>query len=200
MGPYHVPTATERLMPRRLPCFLCPIHEWTLAGRWRATRERGDGAARAGTVRECLGWGEQFAVLEALRKRTLFLPRDELEALCPRLDRLTAVGLSRRSPATRLFVAYLDALASMLPTLDRPAVVGARNATLELLAAALRPDVTAGGTSLQAGVHRGRRCATIARRSPTPRPVPRSTPSGSESSDRATPVAMCWWSVPSTGV
>lgn len=116
-----------------------------------------DGRVAELTPGEVVVWDSrrpaQFKVLEALRKRTLFLPRDELEALCPHLDRLTAVGLSRRSPAARLLVAHLDALAAILPTLDGPTIVGARNATLELLGAALRPDATAGGTSLRAGLH-----------------------------------------------
>lgn len=116
-----------------------------------------DGRAAELTPGEVVVWDSrrpaQFMVLESLRKRTLFLPREELEALCPHLDRLTAVGLSRRSPATRLLVAYLDALAAVLPTLDGPTIVGARNATLELLAAALRPDARAGRASLRAGLH-----------------------------------------------
>jgi AraC-like DNA-binding protein/uncharacterized cupin superfamily protein len=116
-----------------------------------------DGRAAELTPGEVVVWDSrrpaEFAVLEALRKRTLFVPRDELEALCPHLDRLTAVGLARRSPAARLLVAYLDTLATMLPTLDGPTIVGARNATLELLGAALRPDARAGGASLRAGLH-----------------------------------------------
>lgn len=116
-----------------------------------------DGRAAELTPGEVVVWDSrrpaEFAVLEALRKRTVFFPREELEALCPHLDRLTAVGLSRRSPAARLLVAHLDALAEMLPTLDGLTMVGARNATLELLGAALRPDATPGGVSLRAGLH-----------------------------------------------
>lgn len=116
-----------------------------------------DGRAAELTPGEVVVWDSrraaEFTVLEPLRKRTLFLPREELEAMCPHLDRLTAVALARRSPAVPLLVAHLDVLSDVLPTLDRAATVAARNAALELLAAALRPDAKPGRIALRAGLH-----------------------------------------------
>jgi AraC-like DNA-binding protein len=116
-----------------------------------------DGRAAELTPGEVVVWDSrraaEFTVLEPLRKRTLFLPREELEALCPHLDRLTAVGLARRSPAVALLVAHLETLSTLVPTLDRAATVAARNAAVELLAAALRPDAKPGQAALRTGLH-----------------------------------------------
>jgi AraC-like DNA-binding protein len=95
----------------------------------------------------------EFNVLEPVRKRSVFFLREELEAVCPALDRLTAVGLAKRSPAVALLAAHLEATARLLPSLDRATAFHARNATLELLAAALRPDARAGGSALRSGLH-----------------------------------------------
>ena len=62
----------------------------------------------------------EFTVLEPLLKRTVFVPRDELSALCPHVDRATAIGLTRRSPAVRLSTAYVGTLAELAPTFDGP--------------------------------------------------------------------------------
>lgn len=116
-----------------------------------------DGRSAELTPGEMVVWDSrrpaEFAVLEVLRKRTVFFCRDQLAAFCPQLDRLTAVELSPRSPAVRLLVAYLEALSSTLPTLDPWATVAAHNASLELLAAALRPDAVAGSEPMRAGLH-----------------------------------------------
>lgn len=116
-----------------------------------------DGRAAELTPGEVVVWDSrrpaEFTVLEPLLKRTLFLPREELEALCPHLDRLTAVALARRSPAVPLLVAHLEALSELLPSLDRAATIAARNAALELLAASLRPDAKPGRIALRAGLH-----------------------------------------------
>jgi len=116
-----------------------------------------DGRAAELTAGEVVVWDSrraaEFTVLEPLRKRTLFLPREELAALCPHWDRLTAVGLARRSPAVPLLVAHLQALSELVPTLDRAAAAAARNAAVELLAASLRPDAKPGRIALRAALH-----------------------------------------------
>lgn len=115
-----------------------------------------DGRAAELTPGEVVVWDSrraaEFMVVEPLLKRTLFVPRDELSALCPHVDRATAIGLTRRSPAARLLVAYVATLAELAPTFDAATAVTARNTTLELLAASLRPEAVASDASVRAGL------------------------------------------------
>jgi len=115
-----------------------------------------DGRTAELTPGEVVVWDSrraaEFVVVEPLLKRTVFVPREQLAALCPHVDRATAIGLARRTPAARLLVAYVATLAALAPTFDAATAITARNTTLELLAASLRPDASAGTASVRAGL------------------------------------------------
>lgn len=91
----------------------------------------------------------RFAVWSPLTKRSLLIPRAALDEIGGRAQVSAGVMLDGRSPPVRLLRTYLDTLRQALPELDAPAVVAARNATLELLVGALRgdDDVPVGGSS-----------------------------------------------------
>lgn len=82
----------------------------------------------------------RFAVWEPLRKRSLLIPRAALDEVAPRSQITADVTLHGDVPAVRLLVSYLRSLSLTLPQLSPPAVAAARNAALELFAAAARPD------------------------------------------------------------
>jgi AraC family transcriptional activator of tynA and feaB len=82
----------------------------------------------------------RFAVHEALRKRSLLIPRAALDEVSGRTWTTPGVMLDGAAPATRLLLSYLNALSESLPVLGSSAVAAARNATLELLVGALRVD------------------------------------------------------------
>jgi AraC-like DNA-binding protein len=89
----------------------------------------------------------RFSVWEPLSKRSLVIPRAALDEVKGRAWTKTGVSLTGDSPATRLLSSYLDTLSASLPVLGSLAVAAARNATLELLMGALRPDGDAPSTS-----------------------------------------------------
>jgi AraC-like DNA-binding protein len=80
----------------------------------------------------------RFRVWEPLSKRSLIVPRAALEEVTGRGGSNTGVLLNGAAPATRLLLSYLDTLRGLLPALGPAAIAAARNATLELLAGALR--------------------------------------------------------------
>jgi len=83
----------------------------------------------------------RFTVLEPLRKRCLFLPHAQLEDLCPNFHRITGVALERRTAETRLFLSFVAETIRAFPSLDPGGQATAARVTLELLAAALRPEL-----------------------------------------------------------
>lgn len=82
----------------------------------------------------------RFTVVEPMRTRTLFVPRDVAAEVCPDVGHAAATALARRGPAIRLLGDYLGSLFAVLPDLDPAALAPVRAATMELLAAALQPS------------------------------------------------------------
>ncbi|WP_237727100.1 hypothetical protein [Rhodococcus jostii] len=72
--------------------------------------------------------------------QTEFDPRAALDEVGGKAWAHPGVTLRGDSPASQLLTSYLDTLASSLPRLSQSAVAAARNATLELLIGAVRPD------------------------------------------------------------
>ena len=80
-------------------------------------------------------------IVEPFYKRTLLFPRDRVHSLCPRLAELSSMPSLEGSGSARLLVRYMNALATELPHLDHAGSVAAANAALELLRAAVEPEV-----------------------------------------------------------
>ena len=83
----------------------------------------------------------QVEIVESFYKRTLLFPRDRVTSVCPRLADMTAPPSLGDSPAARLLVRYMNALALEVPSLDPAAGLAAADAALELLRAAVEPSV-----------------------------------------------------------
>lgn len=94
---------------------------------------------------DAVGWDSgtpaRFTVWQQLSKRSLIIPRSAIEEVGGAPWARSGVRLESSCPATTLLTAYLDSLSMSLPLLSPSALSGARNATLELLIGALRPDV-----------------------------------------------------------
>lgn len=80
----------------------------------------------------------EFAVQEPLVKRSLFVPKSALAEVGSRGLLKTGTVLDQTAPAVTLLFGYLDALSRTIDHLPLGALPAARNATLELLAAALQ--------------------------------------------------------------
>lgn len=113
----------------------------TLAG--RETVEQ-DGAQARLSPGDAVAWHSgapaRFAVWEPLAKRSLLVPRAALDEVGGRPWVAAGAVLDGASAPVRLLRTYLDVLRGTLPALGPSAVAAARNATLELLVGALRPD------------------------------------------------------------
>ena len=83
----------------------------------------------------------EVEIVQAFYKRTLLFPREQVIAVCPRLADLSALPSMDGSGAARLLVRYMNALALELPRLEPAAGVAAANAALELLRAAIEPQL-----------------------------------------------------------
>jgi AraC family transcriptional regulator, positive regulator of tynA and feaB len=103
-------------------------------GRARVELQAGDAVLWDSTV------PARFAVPEPLQKRSLLIPRSALAEAGGRAGFDLGTPLDGRAPAMRLLWTYLDSLSQVLPELDSSAVIGARNATLDLLLGAVCPD------------------------------------------------------------
>jgi len=79
-------------------------------------------------------------IVAPFRKRTLLIPRERALAACPRLGEVGALPPLKRCGPARLLVRYMNALAAE-PQLDGPAGAAAASAALELLRAAVEPEV-----------------------------------------------------------
>lgn len=86
----------------------------------------------------------EFRVQEPLVKRTLLVPKSALSEIGTRGELMTGSVLDAAAPAVTLLRCYLDGLARTVDDLPLGALPAARNATIELLAAALQsPDQAA---------------------------------------------------------
>lgn len=80
----------------------------------------------------------EFLVRTPLVKRSLLVPKSALAEVGARGSLVTGSVLDADAPAVTLLARYLDALSDTLDGLPDAAVPAARNATIELLAAALQ--------------------------------------------------------------
>jgi AraC-like DNA-binding protein len=110
----------------------------TVAGRETVTQGGAVAELRPG---DAVAWVStapaRFRVWTPLVKRSLMVPRAALAEVVGPAWPGAGVHLDGAAPATRLLTSYLDSLTDTLPGLAPVAVVAARNAALELLAAAL---------------------------------------------------------------
>jgi AraC-like DNA-binding protein len=83
----------------------------------------------------------EVEIVEAFYKRTLLFPRDQVVAVCPRLADLSALPSLEGSATARLLVRYMNALALELPQLEPAATTAAATVALELLRAAVEPNL-----------------------------------------------------------
>jgi AraC family transcriptional activator of tynA and feaB len=89
----------------------------------------------------------RFRVWEPISKRSLFVPRTALEEVGTRGLGIAGAVLDGALPATELLTGYLDLLARTVDRLSPPAVAAARNATLDLVSAALQPRMAGEASS-----------------------------------------------------
>ena len=83
----------------------------------------------------------EFLVREPLVKRSLLVPKAALAEVGARGELMTGSVLDATAPAVTLLSGYLDALSATIDQLPLGALPAARNATIELLAAALQEPV-----------------------------------------------------------
>jgi AraC family transcriptional regulator, positive regulator of tynA and feaB len=83
----------------------------------------------------------EVEIVEPFHKRTLLFPRSRVLAVCPRLGSVSALPSLADSPSARLLVRYMNALAVEQPELDAAAGAAAATAALELLRAAVEPNL-----------------------------------------------------------
>jgi AraC family transcriptional activator of tynA and feaB len=99
-----------------------------------------------------------FSVRETLSKRSLIIPWSAIEEVGGAPWAQAGTLLSSTAPATQLLTSYLDSLGASLPKLSQTALTAARNATLELLVGALRPESegvsSATGPALRESINR----------------------------------------------
>jgi AraC family transcriptional activator of tynA and feaB len=100
----------------------------------------------------------EIEVIEPFVKRTVIFPRERLLAVCPRLEDVGSLPPLGRTASVRLLVRYLDALALELGALDGPGRAVAADAALELLRAAVAPNVPSSRSARRAAM-----CAEVRR-------------------------------------
>ncbi len=83
----------------------------------------------------------EIEIVEPFHKRTLLFPRSRVLAVCPRLGAVSTLPSLQDSPSARLLVRYMNALAAEQPQLDAAAGAAAATAALELLRAAVEPNL-----------------------------------------------------------
>lgn len=81
-----------------------------------------------------------FHVESRLRKRSLIMPKSALAEVGVRGQLQTGRVLDDRAPAVRLLSAYLEALSGTIDTMPLGTLPAARNATIELVTAALQVE------------------------------------------------------------
>lgn len=116
----------------------------TLQGREIVTQDGKQAVLAPGSV---VVWDSEtpaeFLVTESLVKRSLLVPKAALAEVGARGELLTGSVLDATAPAVTLLSGYLDALSSTIDRLPLSALPAARNATIELLAAALQEPARA---------------------------------------------------------
>jgi AraC family transcriptional activator of tynA and feaB len=83
----------------------------------------------------------EVEIVEPFHKRTLLFPRERVLAVCPRLRAVDPLPSLQDSPTARLLVRYMNALVAEQPQLDPAAGAAAATAALELLRAAVEPNL-----------------------------------------------------------
>lgn len=91
-------------------------------------------------------------IVKPFHKRTLLFPRGRVLAVCPRLGELRSLPSLDKSGPARLLVRYMNALALELPQLGAAAAVSAANVALELLRAAVEPELPTGRAAERAAL------------------------------------------------
>jgi AraC-like DNA-binding protein len=94
----------------------------------------------------------EIEIAEPFYKRTLMFPRERVLAVCPRLGELDALPALDGSGPARLLLRYMNAIAVELPTLEPAATAAAATAALELLRAAVEPELPAGRSAERAAL------------------------------------------------
>lgn len=94
----------------------------------------------------------EIEIVEPFRKRTLLFPRTRVLAVCPRLAAVSRLPSLSDSPSARLLVRYMNALAIEQPGLDAAAGAAAATAALELLRAAVEPNLPASRAASRAAM------------------------------------------------
>jgi AraC family transcriptional regulator, positive regulator of tynA and feaB len=86
-------------------------------------------------------------IVESFYKRTLLFPRERVLAVCPRLADLRAMPALDQSGPARLLVRFMGALVAEFPGLEAAARMSAADAALELLRAAVEPNLPTSRTA-----------------------------------------------------
>jgi AraC-like DNA-binding protein len=94
----------------------------------------------------------EVEIVETFYKRTLLFPRDQVFAVCPRLADSATLPSMNDSGSARLLVRYMNALALELPQLEPAAGAAAANAALELLRAAIEPNLPTSRSATRAAM------------------------------------------------
>ena len=94
----------------------------------------------------------EIEVVEPFVKRTVIFPRERVLAVCPRLEDVRSLPPLAADASMRLLVRFLDSLALELGSLDEPGRVAAADAALELLRAAVAPNVPSSRTARRAAM------------------------------------------------
>lgn len=114
-----------------------------------------DGVAVELTPGDAVSWDStrpaRFTVWEELSKRSLVIPRSALEEMGANGWARPGIVLRGDAPSTQLLTGYLDTLSRSLGDLSATSLAAARNATLELLIGAMRPDSEASLSSSSSG-------------------------------------------------
>jgi AraC-like DNA-binding protein len=97
-------------------------------------------------------------IVQTFYKRTLLFPRKRVLEVCPRLAELGGLPSLDGSGPARLLVRYMNALVAELPQLEPAAAAAAAGVALELLRAAVEPELetdrAAERVALRADIHR----------------------------------------------
>ncbi len=97
-------------------------------------------------------------IVQPFYKRTLLFPRQRVLEVCPRLAELGGMPSLDGSGPARLLVRYMNALVAELPQLEPAAMAAAAGVALELLRAAVEPELetdrAAERVALRSDIHR----------------------------------------------
>jgi AraC family transcriptional regulator, positive regulator of tynA and feaB len=94
----------------------------------------------------------EIEIMKPFHKRTLLFPRQRVLSVCPRLGELRSLPSLDCSGTARLLVRYMNALAIESQYLSGSAAVSAGNVALELLRAAVEPELPTGKAAERAAL------------------------------------------------